>query len=61
MTLSTWLRAGGAAATWVSAPIREQVYRAFVIWRADGLVNGKRVAPGSWREWPNTSRMCGLE
>ena len=50
-TLGTWLRAGGSASTWISASPREQLYRAYRIWLADGR---------SWREWPVTSRMCGL-
>jgi hypothetical protein len=50
--LGTWERAGGAASTWRSASPREQVYRA---WR---IVHGQDG--GSWREWPNTSRACGL-
>jgi hypothetical protein len=50
-TLGTWIRAGGVASSWASASPREQVYRAWIIWRGDS---------GSWREWPNTSRMCGL-
>lgn len=49
--LGTWERAGGAATSWVTAPPAEQFYRAWIIWRQDG---------GSWREWPNTSRACGL-
>lgn len=49
--LGTWIRAGGSAATWISASPKEQLYRAYVIWKQDG---------GSWREWPNTSRACGL-
>lgn len=49
--LGTWIRAGGSASTWVTASPAEQLYRAYVIWRQDG---------GSWREWPNTSRACGL-
>lgn len=32
-------------------PAAAQVYAAFMIWRQDG---------GSWREWPETSRACGL-
>lgn len=47
----TWTSAGGAAAEWITASPREQLYRAWVVWLRDGR---------SWREWPNTSRYCGL-
>lgn len=50
-TLYTWQSVGGSASNWVSASPREQLYRAWLVWKRDG---------GSWREWPNTSRMCGL-
>ena len=50
--LGTWERAGGSSSTWQSATPREQVYRA---WR---IVVGQDG--GSWREWPQTSRACGL-
>lgn len=46
---STWVNAGGKGHAWQWSP-REQLYRAFVVWRADG---------GSWREW-GTAGMCGL-
>lgn len=46
---STWERAGGRGEPW-EWPVREQVYRAFVIWKANG---------GSWHEW-GTMRACGL-
>lgn len=46
---STWETAGGHGEPWEWSP-REQLYRAFVTWRADG---------GSWREW-GTARACGL-
>lgn len=49
--LGTWMRAGGSPSTWFTATPREQFYRAYMIWKQDG---------GSWREWPNTSRMCGV-
>ena len=48
-TLPTWQRAGGTGHAWEWRP-REQVYRAFVIWRMNG---------GSWVEW-GTRRKCGL-
>jgi len=46
---STWASVGGHGdpADW---SVREQVYRAFLIWRRDG---------GSWREWTTAGR-CGL-
>lgn len=47
--LSTWRRAGGSGYPHLSSP-REQLYRAWVIWRWDG---------GSWREW-GTRGACGL-
>ena len=47
----TWLSAGGSPSTWITASPREQLYRAWIVWKRDGY---------SWREWPNTSRMCGL-
>jgi hypothetical protein len=52
--LGTWHRAGGnGSSLWAVARAspREQLYRAWKIWSQDG---------GSWREWPTTSRMCGL-
>lgn len=49
--LGTWLSVGGTVAGWITAPPREQLYRAYLVWKRDG---------GSWREWPNTSRVCGL-
>lgn len=49
-TTYTWQSVGGRGiAAWASPA--EQLYRAWLVWRRDG---------GSWREWPNTSRMCGL-
>lgn len=48
-TLSTWRRAGGTGHAFEWRP-REQVYRAYVIWRRNG---------GSWREWGTAGR-CGL-
>lgn len=47
--LSTWRRAGGTGHPHEWRP-REQVYRAFVIWRANG---------GSWSEWGSAGK-CGL-
>lgn len=52
--LSTWHRAGGSGysvSAIAAASPREQIYRAWRIVRGDG---------GSWREWPNTGRACGL-
>lgn len=52
--LSTWLRAGGSSSSghWASiASPREQLYRAFVIWRSHG---------GSWSEWGAMRVACGL-
>lgn len=46
---STWSRAGGRGEPWQWSP-REQLYRAFVIWRMNG---------GSFREW-GTAGVCGL-
>jgi len=47
--LSTWRRAGGSGYPHV-ASVREQLFRAWRIWRMNG---------GSWAEWP-TRRYCGL-
>lgn len=50
---STWHRAGGRSygSHWASVVSpREQLYRAWVIWRSHG---------GSWSEW-GTARACGL-
>jgi hypothetical protein len=52
--LSTWYRAGGSGGSlWAAARSspREQLYRAWKVWLQDG---------GSWREWPTTSRICGV-
>lgn len=47
---STWRKAGGRGEPWQWSP-REQLFRAFLVWKADG---------GSWRlEW-GTARACGL-
>lgn len=46
---STWLRAGGRGEPWQWSP-REQVYRAYVIWRSHH---------GSWSEW-GTRASCHL-
>ena len=48
--LSTWVRAGGNPAWWITASPREQFYRAWRIWKQDGY---------SWREW-STAGACGL-
>lgn len=48
---STWQRAGGSGDPADATPA-EQVYRAYVI-----VVNQDG---GSWREWPQTARACGL-
>jgi hypothetical protein len=50
-TLATWRRVGGLTRTWVSAAPREQFWRAWLVYRQDGR---------SWREWPSSSRACGL-
>ncbi len=46
---STWASVGGTGrpAQW---PPREQLYRAWLVWKRDG---------GSWSEW-GTAGMCGL-
>lgn len=49
--LGTWESVGGSAASWRWASPAEQFYRAYLVWLRDGR---------SWREWPNTSRACGL-
>jgi hypothetical protein len=53
--LSTWHRAGGrgySAAAIAAASPAEQIYRSYrIVHGQDG---------GSWGEWPNTSRACGL-
>lgn len=52
--VSTWNRAGGAERTVYEiarTTPRVQLYRAWLVWKRDG---------GSWREWPNTARACGL-
>lgn len=46
---STWVNAGGRGEPWQWAP-REQLYRAWLVWTADG---------GSWSEWGTAGR-CGL-
>lgn len=53
--LSTWLSVGGPVdrrrGHWASvASPREQLYRAYLVWRRDGR---------SWREW-GTAGACGL-
>ena len=46
--LSTWKRAGGRGYPH-RATIREQLYRAWIIWRKND---------GSWAEWPTYRRYC---
>ena len=46
---STWASVGGTGNP-VNASVREQTYRAWLVWSRDG---------GSWREW-STARGCGL-
>lgn len=57
-TAYTWASVGGVGRASQASP-REQLYRAWLVWRRDGVVNGVRVAPGSWREW-GTAGVCGL-
>ena len=47
--LSTWRSVGGQGRPDL-APIKEQLYRAWLVYRRDG---------SSWREW-GTARICGL-
>ncbi len=50
----TWASVGGVGSPDKATP-REQLYRAWLITRRDrhdGLA-------WSWREWPNTARVCG--
>jgi hypothetical protein len=53
--LSTYNRVGGRDAGSLSDLAshipNEQYFHAWLVWKQDG---------GSWREWPNTSRACGL-
>ncbi len=46
---STWRGVGGPSLPHL-VPLREQTYRAWLVWSRDG---------GSWREW-GTHRMCGV-
>jgi hypothetical protein len=46
---STWASVGGRTRPDLASP-REQLYRAYLVWRRDG---------GSWREW-GTAGSCGL-
>ena len=46
--LSTWANVGGRGLPSDASP-REQLHRAFILWRSQG-----------WRPWPVTSRACGL-
>lgn len=46
---STWRSAGGTGHAWQWS-VREQTYRAFLVWRRDG---------GSWAEW-GSAAACGL-
>lgn len=58
--LSTWHAAGGTAGSlWdiAQAPIREQLYRAWITWDRDAGRVGDGA--GSWHEW-GTARACGL-
>jgi hypothetical protein len=57
--LSTWLSVGGPVqhfrfggiSHWASVVSpKEQLYRAYLVWKGDG---------GSWRQW-GTARACGL-
>lgn len=48
-TLYTWRSVGGPSRPDLVAP-REQLYRAWLVWRRDGY---------SWREW-GTAGACGL-
>lgn len=47
--ISTWRAAGGTGLP-SSAPPREQLFRAFIVWRRDG---------DRWSEWGSASK-CGL-
>jgi hypothetical protein len=51
---STWVSVGGPVdgnGRWASVvPVREQLYRAWLVWKRDGH---------SWREW-GTAQACGL-
>lgn len=51
---STWERAGGKGEPWQWGP-REQVYRAWRIWR----MYRTSYRPGSWVEWGSRHK-CGL-
>lgn len=48
-TLYTWRSVGGRGLPSDASP-REQLYRAWLVWKRDG---------GSWREW-GTASVCGL-
>jgi hypothetical protein len=48
-TLYTWRSVGGTSFPHLASP-REQLYRAWLVYRRDG---------NSWREW-GTARACGL-
>jgi len=48
-TLYTWRSVGGPSMPHLVSP-REQLYRAWLVWRRDGR---------SWHEW-GTAGMCGL-
>lgn len=50
ITWGTWRSVGGSGDP-ADATLAEQLYRGYRIWHRDG---------GSWREWPLTSRECGL-
>jgi hypothetical protein len=46
--ISTWKRAGGRGMPH-HATVREQLYRAWIIWRKND---------GRWNEWPTFRRYC---
>lgn len=46
--LGTWYAVGGVGRPDLATP-REQLYRAWRLWRVAG-----------WTPWPNTRRLCGL-
>jgi len=52
--VATWQSAGGTEASVygiAQTSPREQLYRAWLVWRRDG---------NSWREWGRPARACGL-
>lgn len=52
---AAWARAGGSVRPDLASP-REQLYRAWVTWRADGL----RWSMSDGGEWGDTATACGL-